>query len=255
MKENGLRDKVVVVTGGASGIGAAYVKAFAEAGAQVAIADVQDESGERLVRRLATAGSRALFIYTDVASEPDTTAMATRVGEEFGGVDVLVNNAALYMDLERKRPFDEIPIEEWDRMMAVNVRGTWLCTKAVVGAMKSAGQGKIINIASAVFHAGVPYFSHYSASKGAIIGLTRALARELGPFGINVNAIAPGLVSNEASRKVNPIEYLDRAAANRAISRHMQEDDLLGTVLFLASEDSDFVTGQTFIVDGGSVMQ
>jgi NAD(P)-dependent dehydrogenase (short-subunit alcohol dehydrogenase family) len=255
VNENGLQGKVVVVTGGATGIGAAYVGAFADTGANVVIADVQDEPGERLARTHMKAGSRARFIHTDVASEQDTVAMATRVLDEFGCVDVLVNNAALYMNLEKKRPFDEIPIAEWDRMMAVNVRGTWLCTKAVAGAMKSAGRGKIINIASAVFHAGAPNFAHYSASKGAVIGLTRALARELGPFGINVNAIAPGLVSNEASRKVNPEEYLDRAAANRAIPRHMQEEDLLGTVLFLASQDSDFIAGQTFIVDGGSTMQ
>jgi NAD(P)-dependent dehydrogenase (short-subunit alcohol dehydrogenase family) len=255
MVRTGLNDKTVVVTGGATGIGRAYVAAFAETGANVAIVDVLDEPGRELARKLTDAGSSAIFVHTDVTSEQDTAAMAATVFKEFGGVDVLVNNAALYMNIEKKRPFDEIPIEEWDRMMAVNVRGVWLCIKAVVGSMKSAGQGKIVNIASAVFHAGVPNFSHYSASKGAVIGLTRALARELGPFNINVNAIAPGLVSNEASRKVNTEEYLDRAAAGRAIPRQMQEDDLLGTVLFLASQDSSFITGQTFVVDGGSIMQ
>jgi NAD(P)-dependent dehydrogenase (short-subunit alcohol dehydrogenase family) len=255
MTRTGLKGKAVVVTGGATGIGAAYVRAFAEAGARVAIVDVQDEPGQDLAQGLSDAGSLALFVHTDVTSEQDTDAMAARVLEEFGGVEVLVNNAALYANIEKKRPFDEIPIEEWDRMMAVNVRGVWLCIKAVIGSMKGAGRGKIVNIASAVFHAGVPNFSHYSASKGAVIGLTRSLARELGPFHINVNAIAPGLVSNEASRKVNTEEYLARAAEGRAIHRQMQEEDLLGTVLFLASQDSDFITGQTFVVDGGSIMQ
>jgi NAD(P)-dependent dehydrogenase (short-subunit alcohol dehydrogenase family) len=253
MTRTGFEGKTVVVTGGATGIGAAYAAAFAEAGASIAIADVHD-AGQELARRLNNAGSRALFVHTDVSSEQDTADMAAIVMEQFGGVEVLVNNAALYMNMEKKRPFDEIPVEEWDRMMAVNVRGVWLCTKAVIGSMKSAGAGKIINIASSVFHAGVPNFSHYSASKGAVIGLTRALARELGPFHINVNAVAPGLVSNEASRKVNTDEYLERAAAGRAIPRQMQEDDLLGTVLFLASQESDFITGQTFVVDGGSIM-
>jgi NAD(P)-dependent dehydrogenase (short-subunit alcohol dehydrogenase family) len=255
MTRTGFQDKTVVVTGGATGIGAAYVAAFAEAGGNIAIVDVQKDAGWQLAQRLQDAGSRALFLHTDVSSEQDTANMAARVVDQFGGVDVLVNNAALYMNMEKKRPFDEIPIEEWDRMMAVNVRGVWLCTKAVIGSMKSAGRGKIVNIASAVFHAGVPNFCHYSASKGAVIGLTRALARELGPFHINVNAIAPGLVSNEASRKVNTDEYLERAAAGRAIPRQMHEEDLLGTVLFLASQESDFITGQTFIVDGGSIMQ
>jgi len=248
-------DTTVIVTGGATGIGAAYVDAFAELGGNVVVADVQEEPGAALVERLVKEDRRAIFVRTDVSSEEDTKVMARRTVEEFDGIDVLINNAALYMNIEKKRPFDEIPIDEWDRLMAVNVRGVWLCTKAVAGYMKEAGGGKIINVASAVFHAGVPNFSHYSASKGAVIGFTRAIARELGPYNINVNALAPGLVSNEASRKVNTEEYLERAAAGRAIPRQMHEDDLVGMVLFLASPGSDFITGQTFVVDGGSVMQ
>lgn len=245
----------VIITGGASGIGATYVEAFARAGASVAIADLQDASGEALVGRLSASGARVIFIHTDVAMEEDTYAMADRVLEEFGAIDALVNNAALYTDIEKKRPFDEIPVSEWDRMMAVNVRGVWLCIKAVGGAMRAARRGKIVNVASSVFHAGVPNFSHYSASKGAVIGLTRALARELGGHNINVNAVAPGLVSNTASRKVNSDEYLARSAMTRAIPREMQEDDLVGIVMFLCSPASDFITGQTFVVDGGQIMQ
>ena len=248
-------NKTAVVTGGATGIGEAYVKAFAKAGANVAIADIQDGPGVKLSESLRDAGSQVVFVHTDVSSERDTASMATSVLDEFGAIDVLVNNAALYTDIEKKRPFDEIPIAEWDRMMAVNVRGVWLCSKAVVSSMRSAGKGKIVNIASSVFHAGVPNFSHYSASKGAVIALTRALARELGPHHINVNAIAPGLVSNEASRKVNNDEYLARSATTRAIPREMLEEDLVGSVLFLSSQDSDFITGQTFVVDGGQIMQ
>lgn len=248
-------DTTVIVTGGATGIGASYATAFAERGANVVVADIREDDGHSLVERLRAKDHSASFVLTDVSVERDTELMARRALDEYGRIDVLINNAALYMDIEKKRPFDEIPLEEWDRLMAVNVRGVWLCTRAVAGYMKEARAGKIINIASSVFHAGVPNFSHYNASKGAVIGFTRAVARELGAFEINVNAVAPGLVSNEASRKVNSNEYLERAAAGRAIQRQMHEDDLVGTVLFLASPASDFITGQTFVVDGGSVMQ
>jgi NAD(P)-dependent dehydrogenase (short-subunit alcohol dehydrogenase family) len=253
--QNRFENKTAIVTGGASGIGAAYVRAFAAAGANVVIADVQDDPGADLSESLNETGSRTVFVHTDVSSEQDSVAMAARALDTFGTIDALINNAALYMNIEKKRPFDEIPVGEWDRMMAVNVRGVWLCCKAVVGSMREAGRGKIVNIASSVFHVGVPNFSHYSASKGAVIALTRALARELGAHNINVNAIAPGLVSNEASRKVNSDEYLARSATTRAIPREMLEDDLVGTVLFLTSQDSDFITGQTFVVDGGQIMQ
>lgn len=248
-------NKSAIITGGASGLGEAYVRAFVARGADVVVVDILDDRGHQLVEELQGEGVRAMYVHADVSSENDTAAMATEVMREFGSVDILVNNAALYTDIQKKRPFDEIPVEEWDRMMAVNIRGVWLCTKAVVGSMRRAGRGKIVNIASSVFHAGVPNFAHYSASKGAVIAFTRAVARELGPHNINVNAIAPGLVDNEASRKVNPGGYMDRAPTPRAIARQMTDKDLVGTVVFLSSEDSDFITGQTFVVDGGAVMQ
>src|SRR5690606_20398833 len=138
-----------------------------------------------------------------------------------------------------KRPFDEIPVDEWDAVMAVNVRGVWLAMKAVVGHMRERAAGKIINISSGVVHAGVPWFCHYTASKAAVIGLTRSAARELGEHGVNVNAIAPGLVDNEASERINTREYLDRAPTMRALPRAMRPDDLVGAVLFLASPASD----------------
>jgi NAD(P)-dependent dehydrogenase (short-subunit alcohol dehydrogenase family) len=248
-------NKTAIVTGGASGLGESYVRAFAEKGARVALVDVQKEAGAALADELRASGHKALFVAADVSSETDTAKMAEAVMTEFGSIDVLVNNAALYKSLEAKRPFDEISLDEWDRMMQVNVRGVWLCCKSVVAHMREAGRGKIINMASAAVHAGVPYYAHYSASKGAIIALTRAIARELGSHNINVNAVAPGLVDNPASRKLNPGAYMERATAGRALARHMKDHDLVGTILFLASDDSDFITGQTFVVDGGSVMQ
>jgi NAD(P)-dependent dehydrogenase (short-subunit alcohol dehydrogenase family) len=186
--------------------------------------------------------------------DSDTQSMAQQVAERFGGIDIQVNNAAVYLDLEKKKPFDRIEVDEWDWVMAVNVRGVWLCIKAVVPFMVQQGRGKVINIASTVAYAGTAGFAHYAASKAAVIGLTRALARELGPHNITVNAVAPGLVANEATHRLNPNEYVQQAAKARSISRDMAPDDLVGTVLFLASPDSDFVSGQTLIVDGGAVM-
>jgi NAD(P)-dependent dehydrogenase (short-subunit alcohol dehydrogenase family) len=165
-----------------------------------------------------------------------------------------VNNAAIYLALGSKRPFDEISLDEWEKVMAVNVRGVWLCTKAVSPYMRRQDAGKIVNISSVVAHMGAPGFVHYVASKAAVIGMTRALARELGSNGITVNAVAPGLVSNEASRQLNVEEYMEQAARTRAVQRAMEPDDLVGAVLFLSSPESDFVSGQTLIVDGGAVM-
>lgn len=256
MSATRLAGRVAIVTGAARGIGAVYARAFATHGADVVIADLLDSPGEALARDLRSVreGARALFVRADVTSEADTVRMARAAVEAFGRIDILVNNAAVYLDLERKRPFDEVTVEEWDRVLAVNVRGAWQCVKAVTPAMRRQGYGKIINISSVVAYVGTPGFVHYVTSKAAVIGLTRALARELGDSGISVNAIAPGLVSNEASARLNPPEYLAQAVQARAIRRAMVPEDLVGAVLFLASPESDFVTGQTFVVDGGAVM-
>ncbi len=251
-----LAGRAAIVTGAARGIGAVYARALAAAGADVVIADVLESPGEALARELLAtrAGARAVFVRTDVTSEGDTARMARATIEAFGRIDILVNNAAIYLDLERKRPFDEITVEEWDRVLTVNARGVWQCVKAVAPTMQRQGCGKIINISSAVAYVGTPGFVHYVASKAAVIGLTRALARELGGCNISVNAVAPGLVSNDASARLNPPEYLAQASQARAIRRAMVPEDLVGTVLFLASPESDFITGQTFVVDGGAVM-
>ena len=246
-----LAASTTIVTGGARGLGAACVRALAAAGASVVIADVLVAEGEALA---AEVGDRAYFVETDVARQASADALAARAVERFGAVDVLVNNAAVYQELGRKRAFHEISGEEWDRVMAVNVRGAWACTRAVYGAMRERRFGKVVNVASSSVHLGVAGFPHYVASKAAVVGLTHALARELGPDGICVNAVAPGIVSNAASAALNPDGYLAHTAQSRAIPREMEPEDLVGTVAFLASPASNFLTGQTIVVDGGGVM-
>jgi len=251
----GEQARTVVVTGGARGLGAACCRGLASRGARVVVADRLPE-GRAVEDDLAADGAEALFVQTDVADEDSARELARRAIERFGGVDVLVNNAAVYMDLGSKAPFEDITTAEWDRVMAVNARGPFNCAKAVAPDMRQRGWGKIINVSSSSVQQGVGGFAHYVASKAAVMGLTHALARELGPAGICVNAIAPGLVANEATRTLNSGDdgYLERAAAGRALQREMIPEDLVGAIAFLASPASDFVTGQTFVVDGGAVM-
>ncbi len=245
----------MIVTGGARGLGAAYARALAAEGADVAIADVLVSEGQALAVDLGNqTGRKAMFVETDVTDEADVARMVRAVADTFGRVQVLINNAGLYADLGTKKPFHDIAASEWDRVMAVNVRGTWQCIKSVFPFMRRQRYGKIINISSATVHAGTPGLAHYVASKAAVIGLTRALARELGVHNISVNAIAPGLVHNEASTRLNPEDYFAEMVKRRSIARLMTPEDLVGTVIFLASPDSDFISGQTFVVDGGAAM-
>jgi NAD(P)-dependent dehydrogenase (short-subunit alcohol dehydrogenase family) len=176
--------------------------------------------------------------------------MAAEAVKAFGRIDVLVNNAAIFINIER-HPFHEISVEEWDRVSAVNIKGPFLCAKAVFPQMKEQRSGKIINISSSTAFWGTPMFLHYVASKAALIGMTRSLAREVGRFGICVNAIAPGLVEHEGQNA--PKELTDFQLKVRSIKRLQTPEDLLGVLVYLASSDSDFVTGQTIVVDGGSV--
>jgi NAD(P)-dependent dehydrogenase (short-subunit alcohol dehydrogenase family) len=171
--------------------------------------------------------------------------------DRHGRIDALVNNAAIYQGLGAKTPFTDIPVAEWDRVMAVNTRGVWLGMRAVHPVMQRQQYGRVVNMASSTVHMGVPYFAHYTASKGAVMALTRSVAREVGADGITVNAIAPGLVETEATRSLNDPEYLTSAAARRAVPRSMVPEDLGPAVSFLCSRHSGFVTGQTLIVDGG----
>ncbi len=249
-----LSGKTAIVTGAARGLGAVYARALAEHGAAVVAADVRDPDAPGQGQAGDDHRAGTIFVRADVAEQADVDRLAGEAVRRFGSIDILVNNAAVYADLEQKRPFDQISEAEWDKVMAVNVKGMWQCAKAVVPHMRNRGAGKIINVASSSIYAGTPGLAHYVASKAAVIGLTRVLAQELGGDNICVNAIAPGLVHNEASRRLNPPEYFERGQTRRAIKRLMAPDDLVGTVIFLASPASDFVTGQTFVVDGGGAM-
>ena len=243
-----LQDKVVIVTGGATGIGRAYCQRAAVEGARVVVADIADP--KPAVQEIEARGAQALAVECDVSREADTRRLATETLARFGGIDVLVNNAAVYGTLTR-RPFMEIPVEEWDRVMAVNLRGLFLCARAVFPAMKARGKGKIINIASSTFWKGVAHYIHYTTSKGGVVGFTRSLAREVGEFGIRVNAIAPGFTLSGANEKNISAERMQTNIELRMLKRAEVPEDLVGTFVFLASDDSDFITGQTLLVDGG----
>ena len=240
--------QVAIVTGGARHIGAVYCRKLAAEGAAVIIADVLD--GDKVVQEITAAGGRAMALKVDVSKEEDTIQMAAETVKTFGRIDILVNNAAIFINIQRQ-PFYEITAEEWDRVSAVNIKGPFLCAKAVFPQMKKQRSGKIINISSSTAFAGTPLFLHYVASKAALIGMTRSLAREVGEFGICVNAIAPGLVQHEG--QTAPKEFTEFQLKARSIKRLQTPEDLLGVLVYLASPDSDFVTGQTILVDGGGI--
>lgn len=248
-----LKDRVAIVTGGARGIGRAYALRLAQEGAKVVIADILD--GKETVEAIARQGGEAIYIRTDVTSQESTQEMARKTVENFGRIDILINNAAFFATLI-KRPFYEIPPEEWDAVMAVNLKGPFLCAKAVYPQMKKQGKGKIINVSSGTFYKGSPDFLHYVVSKGGNVALTRALAREVGDAGIRVNTIAPGYIETEYLKEYpqDPPGFTKAIISSRCIKRAETPEDLSGTIVFLSSDDSDFITGQTIIVDGGSAL-
>lgn len=248
---NRLEGKVAVITGAAQGIGAAYAEGMAAQGAKVVVTDVADTSA--VVERIKAAGGSAIGCHTDVTDNDSLAAMVVQAESEFGPIEILINNAAIFATIKMK-PFTEISEDEWDALMRVNVRGSFQCAKAIVPSMRKNGRGKIINISSGTFLRGAPMFCHYVTSKGAIVGQTRALAAELGADNIHVNCIIVGLTESEGVKQHDQMsEFTGPTLQARIIKRPMLPEDLLGTVYHLASEDSDFITGQCVNVDGGAL--
>jgi NAD(P)-dependent dehydrogenase (short-subunit alcohol dehydrogenase family) len=249
-----LAGRTAIVTGGAKGIGRHYTKALAAEGARVMIADIAD--GSDLVQELDSAHGQgaALSSVTDVSDEQAVKDLVARAVDSFGKIDILVNNAAMFVALH-EQPFTEIDVALWDRVMAVNVRGPFLMAKHVSRHMMKARYGKIINIGSGTTTRGIPNMAHYVTSKGAVVAMTRTLSRELGEHGICINTLSPGFTLSETVLADNP-HHVDMsrtgAVQRRALKRDMFPPDLLGALVFLSSSDSDFITGQTIAVDGGA---
>jgi 3-oxoacyl-[acyl-carrier protein] reductase len=247
----GLEDRVAIVTGGGGGLGEGICGSLAAAGAAVAAVDVAREDAERVAEQVSSNGVRCIALEADVSDRRSTEAMVEKVVGELGGVDILVNNAAIYP----LRPWMEIEEEEWDRVLAVNLKGYFLCARAVFPHMRDRGHGRIINVASITFFIGWAGFLDYVSSKGAVVGFTRTLAREVGPEGVTVNAISPGAFPTAAER-VHP----DQEALNRRIleaqclKRRGTPEDVGNLVTFLASDAASFITGQTIMIDGGWAM-
>ena len=251
-----LQDQVAIVTGGGKGIGLHYARGLAAEGASVVIAEIDGAAAEAAASELETAGGRALAVTTDVSDETSVKAMVEQTLRTFQRVDVLVNNAAVFASIGLTMgPHDGISVAEWDRVFAVNVRGVWLCCREVIPHMRQRSYGKIINISSGTAWKGTPNMLHYVSTKAAVAGLSRALAREIGrDSGICVNTIAPGLTESETFLPKMAPGDRQRALRERIIQRAETPEDLVSTLMFLASHDSDFITGQTIHVDGGSVL-
>jgi NAD(P)-dependent dehydrogenase (short-subunit alcohol dehydrogenase family) len=249
-----LTDRVAIITGAAGGIGAAIAVGYAKEGAKVVIADILD--GKQTVDAVEKAGREAVFIKTDVTEQSQCDATAKTTVERFGSIHILVNNAAMYANIIKK-PFNEITTEEWNRVMEVNTTGAFHCTKAVFPYMREKG-GKIINVASSIILEGATGMPHYVASKGAVLAFTRTMARELGAHNINVNSLAPGYTQSEASKIIQSkrvdggIDPEQIMMQKRCLKRSEQPQDLVGTAIFLASDMSDFITGQMILCDGGA---
>jgi len=249
-----LKDKYVVITGAARGLGRTYAFACRDAGARVAVVDVLEEAGLATVAELNASGpGECIFIKADLQLPTEVEAMGATLASNWGRVDGLVNNAALATGLGGKR-IENIDIDVWDRVMAVNVRGLWLATRACLPLLRKSAAGKIVNISSDVALFGSDFILHYVASKGAVISMTRAMARELGDDNIAVNSIAPGMTRVDATSGV-PEKRHQRYVDGRFIKRHQQPDDLVGAVVFLLSDGANFITGQTLAVNGGYVLK
>ncbi|HJX03791.1 MAG TPA: glucose 1-dehydrogenase [Dehalococcoidia bacterium] len=250
-----LKDKVAIVTGGGRGLGRVYALRFAQEGASLLLPDINLEMAEGVAKEIEGKGGKATSMKVDISDENQTKTIADRVMQEYGKVDILINNAGIYYGVEPK-PWDAWSEKEWDRLFEVNVKGTWLVCNAIAPLMIKAGKGKIINVASDVYR--VPdsqFFLPYALTKASVYYLTQSLASALGPSGINVNAIAPGFTATESSLiKTGSGQIFDGVVAAQALKRRQEPEDLAGTAVFLASADSDFITGQCITVDGGHTM-
>jgi 3-oxoacyl-[acyl-carrier protein] reductase len=249
----GLKDQVVIVTGGGHGIGRAYCLGFGGAGARVVVADIDEPAATKVAKEVNTqTDAKSLSLKVDVANEASTQAMVKTILDQYGRIDILVNNAAIFATIPMNRGgIDTIDPGEWDRMMAVNLKGLFFCCRAVLPAMRKQQSGKIVNISSGTALNGSAGRIHYVTSKAGVIGFTRTLAREVGDDNINVNAIAPGSTLSEDNPSEDILKMRGARVADRCLKRVQLPKDLVGTVLFLSSPLSDFMTGQTVAVDGG----
>ncbi len=247
--------RVAVITGGGHGIGRSYARRLAREGAAVVVADIDGDAAHAVAEQLTADGRSGAGIRVDVREEADLGAMAALATDRFGRLDILVNNAAVYASVPMAhRTFDEIDVEEWDRMMDVNLRGCWFAARAVYPAMRAQGYGKIVNIGSGTAFKGNTHRIHYVTSKAGLMGFTRSLAREMGPAGVTVNCVAPGNTLSEDSPDDDRLAMRTAAVSGRAINRIQRPEDIEGAVVFFSSALSDFITGQTLVVDGGSIM-
>jgi 3-oxoacyl-[acyl-carrier protein] reductase len=250
-----LEDKVTIITGAAHGIGKAYARRFAEEGSHVVIADIDARGGEATAKAILDSGGSAWARATDVRSFPDVQGLMRETVEKFGRVDTLLNNAAIYVTEKLwKGPVEDLEPHEWDRVMEVNLKGVFLCSKAAIPIMKRQRAGKIINIASGTFFSGSGNMPHYTTAKGGVVALTRVMARQLGEFGINVNCMTPGSTMSEESVSDEVLKRREGSVDKRAFKRIETPADIVGTAVFLASADSDFLTGQLLVVEGGGIM-
>jgi 3-oxoacyl-[acyl-carrier protein] reductase len=245
--------RVIIITGGAVGIGRVYAETLAEAGAIPVLADIDAARVQEAAAALRAAGAQCVGVTVDVSDEAQTEAMAQAALDAFGQIDGLINNAALMSTLAR-RDWMEIPIAEWDRVMEVNLRGMFLCCRAVAPHMKRQGAGAIVNISSSRVFEGAPNRLHYTTSKMGVVGFTRALAREMGPFGVRVNCVAPGLTLSDSQAASSSPDYVAQMVQGRALPGRQSPRDVAGAVLFLLSPGSAAMTGQTLNVDGGKAM-
>jgi NAD(P)-dependent dehydrogenase (short-subunit alcohol dehydrogenase family) len=245
-----LQGRAAIITGAGQGIGRVFAKAFAMAGAIAVIAERNEKTATAVADEIMKAGGQALAVTTDVADPASIAKMVETVERQYNRIDILINNAGIFSTLEM-RPFDQIPLEEWEQVLRVNLTGPFLCTRAVLPAMRRAKWGRIINIASGAVRLGRPNYLHYIATKSALAGMSLSMARELGPDNITVNAILPGATFTEIERKTVTPEQKQRIIALQCVPRAETPDDLVGAALFLASDASRFVTGQNINLDGG----